>query len=958
MPHESQDLLNRVEHHQLDASAALKEPTAHQEHIWLRQQQCPEETLVQVAAVELPETVDTQRLLGALRNLADLLPEAGFGYLFDDSGQLVKSPLGQIPIACDHVGDANALSDTLLRAQSAEWDLSQQPPVAARLLLGADLRVLAILRHRVSEDALPFSVLFDAISAIYDDRDFVAAAAALNAPVSVGTIDESDAESPLDWLRLQSDMRITGVSSTATEPRLSDVWRGALAHHHQISLPISSAPLMIGNHQDETAQLARITNILLRMLCQMSDKQDVTIDYLTQGAAAFDLGHAAASSPRLPLNWRSAIDDDESLRIGMASPDMATTEAATAAPIAIATRPKQPAGMVLGGDHCKPLLLPTTALLPDLTLGVRLDDVQRLTIELITGRTISDSAGTIILERLVAILQGRQPIPEVGTSSAQLDRPKSASSDEVAQTILAEFRDALASPDMSEDDDFFDHGGHSLVATRVIGRLLSQHGLEIRFADLFSHASARRLAERAHRVEAEPMVEPRFREDDKDQGPFPLSLAQQSLWRAYAAFGKGAIFNIPFALRFLDRVDEQVIHQAFRDLMERHPILRALHSDENGEPVHQVVPVDQLDDYRWFWSSEDSRETDRHAEAHYVFDLGRELPLRLRFVTDPDSDEQILSMLFHHVVLDEWSVNLLMDELAIAYRCRAEGRAPEWSTEPVPFHRFTQIQNDAGLNEEHVSYWSDRLTGAPRAIPLFPQDIDEDAPRSPKGGWVELVLDPDVAEGLYSLAKEQEASLFNVVYAAVATSLSHLSGQQDLVIGTSASGRNRAEFFDTVGYFTTVVAHRVQIAADTSAASLIQTVRDEVAESLPHSEIPLDLVGRRLTGGEAPAMETMFEAFIQIHAQNKLNGRLKGAQGQDIAFRQIDPDKSETLLGLQFEVLEETVGDKRGIRVMMSYRADRYGPERVEQIRAKLSDVFTCFADPDMAARALSELAN
>ena len=912
--------------------------------------------MVQTAVLELPPSVETQRVLKALAHLVDLLPEAGFGYQFDDNGQLVKSPLGRIPVTCEYVRDENALSEALMRVETEEWDLSWQPSVAARLLLGRDLRALAIFRHRVCEDVLPFSQIFAALSAAYDGRDFVAAGA-LQASVSVCEIDENDSASPLDWLRMNADLRISGVSSTAADPCHSTIMRGTLAHHHRVSLPISSAPMLMGHHHDETMLLARITTILLRMLCQMSGKQDVKVDYLTQGAAAFNLGHSAVSSPRISLNWNNASDDDDSLRIAIATPELAIPAVCTAAPIAIAHRPKTVPDMYLGGDLCRPLSLPTTARVPDLTLGVLLDDSQRLTIELVTGRMISDSAGPILLERLAAILQGRQPVPVVEAGLAKPDQPDSHTSAAISQTILAEFRDALASPDMTEDDDFFDHGGHSLIATRVIGRLLSQHGLEIRFADLFSHASAKRLAERAQIVEPDPITEPQQRENEQDHGPFPLSLAQQSLWRAYAAFGKGAIFNVPFALRFLDRVDEDVFQQAFRDLIERHPILRSLHTDESGEPMHQVVPLERLDDYRWFWSREDSREIDRHAEAHYVFDLSRELPLRLRFVADPDSDAQVLSMLFHHVVLDEWSVNQLMDELAIAYRCRAEGRAPEWLSEPRPFHQFTQAQSDAGLNEAHVSYWADKLKGAPRAMPLFPQDIDDDAPRSPKGGWVELVLNPDVAEGLYALAKEHEASLFNVVYAAIATSLSHLSGQQDLVIGTSASGRNRAEFFDTVGYFTTVVAHRFKLAADTSVASFIHAVRDEVAESLPHSEIPLDLVGRRLTGGEAPAMETMFEAFIQIHAQNKLNGALTDAQGGDISFRQIDPDKSEALLGLQFEVLEETVGEKRGIRIMMSHRADRYGPERVEQIRAKLNDVFTRFSDPEIAGKAVLELA-
>lgn len=100
----------------------------------------------------------------------------------------------------------------------------------------------------------------------------------------------------------------------------------------------------------------------------------------------------------------------------------------------------------------------------------------------------------------------------------------------------------------------------------------------------------------------------------------------------------------------------------------------------------------------------------------------------------------------------------------------------------------------------------------------------------------------------------------------------------------------------------------------------------------------------------------MFEAFIQIHAQNKFNGTLLAADGTPIPFRQIDPDKSEALLGLQFEVMEDVIEGARAIRILMSYRADRYSPARVRQIEAEIQQVCACFVDPANRHRPLSEL--
>lgn len=520
--------------------------------------------------------------------------------------------------------------------------------------------------------------------------------------------------------------------------------------------------------------------------------------------------------------------------------------------------------------------------------------------------------------------------------------------DEVTHRILAEFRETLGRPGMGPHDDFFDQGGHSLVATRIIGRLQNLHGIELRFTDLFSHPTAAALARLASQKVAAPGVAPAIAEDP---GHAPLSLAQQSLWKAYAAFGYGDIFNIPFALRFLSPVDEQVFARAFHDLIARHPILRSHFGEENGEPFQKVVPVAELGNHRWFWTSTDSGSADRRSEARHVFDLRRELPLRLRFFRD-EQGRQELSMLFHHIVLDEWSLNLLMDELAHAYRQRAAGLEPVWPDQPPGFHLFAARQRASDPDGAHLAYWVERLRDAPKARPIFgtPRQPGAD---EPSGGWVEMALPAEVAEGLHATARRNAASLFNVVYAAIAAALGRLGGFGEMVIGTSASGRDDPAFFDTVGYFTTMMAHRIDLDGPQTPAGLIAQVRDTINESLPHAEIPLDLVGEAISSTAVRKMEEMFEVFIQIHAQNRMNGAFELMDGRRIGFRQIDPDKTESILGLQFEVLEEIAGEARGIRIMMSYRADRYGPAEVARLRQAVPDMMARFAQPDADRLAL-----
>ncbi|MBX8814650.1 non-ribosomal peptide synthetase module, partial [Ochrobactrum sp. MR34] len=79
--------------------------------------------------------------------------------------------------------------------------------------------------------------------------------------------------------------------------------------------------------------------------------------------------------------------------------------------------------------------------------------------------------------------------------------------------------------------------------------------------------------------------------------------------------------------------------------------------------------------------------------------------------------------------------------------------------------------------------------------------------------------------------------------------------------------------------------------------------------------------------------------YVQIHAQNKLNGALSDKRGGAIRYRQVDPDKDEAMLGMQFEIMEEYVGDKREIRLIVTYRGDRFNRAQVQNVCDTLSRI-------------------
>ncbi|MEE1922617.1 condensation domain-containing protein [Pseudomonas sp. 148P] len=640
------------------------------------------------------------------------------------------------------------------------------------------------------------------------------------------------------------------------------------------------------------------------------------------------------------LNARYRFDDDGELHsLQGADPQaclqvlqVASAEEASARLLALQAQPwdaegEAPAQALIIGTDEAPILAFMLHQILDCTC--REDDLYRLTLDACAGRPL----GVPHLPWLQGQALAAAPAAAVAPASA---------SDEVAALILGEFRTALAVPGMTAQDDFFDLGGHSLLATRIIGKLSSNHGIEVRFNDFFSAPSAAALAARAQVSGREGQAVAGV-QDEVQRAPF--ALAQASLGRAYAAFDFGTIFNLPFAMSFLDPVDEAVFEQAFSDLVKRHASLRTTFHFEGDEAWQQLVPLERLGQYKWFWSSRESEGASLASEARHRFDLSRELPMRVRFLRDPQRKGQTLSLLVNHMAIDEWSLNVMMEDLARAYLARASDRAPSWEA-PVPsFHRYALEELARGINRQHLAYWTDMLRDATRGLRLPAIGGDSPVPAgeaSTRAQWFEILPDQAMIDHLYRFARQNDASLFGVIYTAIALALHKVGDLRDLVIGTSASGRTDPAYYETVGYFTTMVAHRVQFDPQQRVGALIEGVSRLVNDSMAYADVPLEQIQQAL--GMTAADGLLFDVYVQIHANNALNGALSRPEGEKIRYRQIDPEKNESMFGIQFEIMENLIEGQRSLRLVVTYRTERYSAAQMARVTEAIEGVFGLFA--------------
>ena len=510
-----------------------------------------------------------------------------------------------------------------------------------------------------------------------------------------------------------------------------------------------------------------------------------------------------------------------------------------------------------------------------------------------------------------------------------------ANTESLPDIILAEFRNTLAEPDMTADDDFFDFGGHSLLATRVIGNLQKNYGIKLNFNDFFKSPTAGALAKIAR--QQQPAVS--AAEVQPDQSA-PLTLAQDFLWQAYSAFDFSPIYNLPFAIEFQQPVNEEILHQAFNDLIIRHIGLRTLFKTDKQQTRQYTVPVAELNQYKWFWAVSDSHGVTLSGEAAYKFDLTRELPLRIRLLT-ADNGNTVLSFLVHHMVIDEWSLNTIMTDLSHAYAARLQGQAPVWVNTVPAIHEFARRQQQNGINRQHLDYWRSRLQGAKKGLTLNTDAITLPENTAPQVKWLEIRFDSAFHQHISAFAKLHHASIFSVFYTVIATILQKEGNLDEIVIGTSASGRTDPNYFDTVGYFTTMVAHRTRFTPQQSFTALLADTSEQINESMDYADIPINYIQQAL--GIPDNEGLMFDVYIHIHSNNALNGQLNTARGA-ILYRQILPERNESMFGLHFEIMENQINNQYSLSMIITYQAHRYPTVLVERIATEVQQLLNDLA--------------
>ena len=477
-------------------------------------------------------------------------------------------------------------------------------------------------------------------------------------------------------------------------------------------------------------------------------------------------------------------------------------------------------------------------------------------------------AAFVILDRLPLTPNGkldRKALPVPDSAGTPYRAPRTRR-EEILASILA---DVLRVERVGIDDDFFALGGDSLRATKLVGRVRAVLDAELPIRAIFEFPTVAELVE--HLSDA-PTVPPLVAAERPDR--VPLSYAQRRLWFFHRYEGPSATYNIPLVVRMSGDLDVEALRAALSDVVARQESLRTIFVEDDlgvafqrillAEEVSVPLPLIEVDAAR---VAEAAQEAVRHR-----FDLTAEIPLHgsLVRVTD-EPGTYVLALVMHHIAGDGASLVPFARDVAVAYRARAAGRAPEWAPLPVQYADYTLWQH-VMLGEEsdpdsvlarQLDYWRTELADLVQPLPL-PTDRPRPPEASHRGGMVHFEVAPDLLAALEVLAHDRAATASMVLQAVFAVVLSRLGAGDDVVIGTPIEGRNRDGLADLVGFFVNTWVLRVDLSGNPTFDEVLRRVRDKALAAYENQDAPFDQLVELLNPDRSTAYHPLFQVMLVL----------------------------------------------------------------------------------------------
>ena len=520
--------------------------------------------------------------------------------------------------------------------------------------------------------------------------------------------------------------------------------------------------------------------------------------------------------------------------------------------------------------------------------------------------------------------------------------------DPLERQILAAWKEILGTASVGENERFFDLGGHSITAVRLLTRLRRDCGVEVPIQIPLQNPTVREMAAAIRELIAKGDAAAAIARSASNANAFPASHAQVGVWLPHRF---GVDNSVPVTVSFQGALSAPALARAFDELVRRHHVLRTTFVLEGGELVQRVAQPERAvlptTDLSALDPDSQAREL-RRVESEVLapsFDLERAPGWRAMLVRLGPREHR-LYFTIHHIVVDAWALShVLFRELESLYAAYALGRPLRLQPPPITYPDYAiwdRKTHSAEAMATKLEAWKARLAGIPR-ITSLPTDRPREGAEGYRSGLVKVRIPRALTDELHALARSEGVTLFMALLAGFDLLLHRESGQSDLVVGTPVSNRDRPEVERVLGCFLNELPIRVDLSGDPTVRELVQRARAATLDALARQEVPFHRIVSALRVPRSAHVHPVFQVMFLLQ-EDLAPPKFEGVEVK------VDADERMGGYDLLFQVRE----GGEGLEGSFEYDAALFDQATIRNMAAKLEGVLAAMvASPDAKLGAL-----
>jgi len=400
------------------------------------------------------------------------------------------------------------------------------------------------------------------------------------------------------------------------------------------------------------------------------------------------------------------------------------------------------------------------------------------------------------------------------------------------------------------DDNFFQHGIHSLLAIRLLTEINKKFQISLALDTIFKADTIRKLTQivqsltKANKsnIAGVPAI---VYNDQQDN--IPMSYPQKLFWRLNKKLGKSKyLYNDTWILEILGNVNIDALQYTFDNLIMNHQIFRTNYYEDNGFEGQVINPTFKFPLTFLDLSCIDSENKDHFLYQEIVkhknnnFDLKKDYLIKASLLKISDNN-YILILSTHHITEDGWSGKIINSEISKFYNNYIENISIEPQKNIIRYSDYSVWQNKCikeKVFKSQINYWVNRLKNQNTHLEIIDKLKNNKKKDNFKGNINSFILSEDVTRKIKDIALNNKTTLFTVLLTVLFCAIRNFTKQNYLTIGTPIAHRHYANIENVIGFFPNMLMFSEYIHKGEPFKTVLEKIKLVTIEAYANQDAP------------------------------------------------------------------------------------------------------------------------